>query len=288
MNVIPESELILNADGSIYHLGLLPQQLADIVLTVGDPDRVPRISKYFDKIEVEIKRREFVIHTGYYKNTRLTVLSTGMGTDNIDIVMNELDAVANIDLANRRVKEEFRKLSIIRIGTSGALQANVPLGAHLASAGVFGLDALMQSYQYQPQESEINYCRDLKAHMQLNFLPYFAPASEGLLRHFAQELMQGVTATCAGFYGPQGRVLRLRPANPDFVKQLASFRSGDIKITNFEMETAGYYALGRLLGHDVLSLNAIVANRITGEFAVNANEVVENLIVKVLEKAASL
>jgi uridine phosphorylase len=284
MSTIPASELILNADGSIYHLGLLPAQLADIVLTVGDPDRVSRISKYFDEIEVEIKRREFVIHTGTYKGKRLTVLSTGMGTDNIDIVMNELDAVANIDLKNRRVKEEFRKLTIIRVGTSGALQPDVPVGSHLASAAVFGLDALMQSYRLPQQEREAAYCQDLKKHMNLNFMPYFAPVSNSLLMHFGAGMFPGVTATCAGFYGPQGRVLRLKPANENFVHDLSSFRSGGIRITNFEMETAGYYALASLLGHEAISLNAIVANRISQEFATNADQVVENLITEVLEK----
>ena len=285
---ISPAELIVNADGSIYHLGLRPEQISDVIITVGDPERVPRISRYFDTIELQVHRREIVTHTGTYRGRRLSVVSTGMGTDNIDIVLNELDALVNIDLEKRVVKEQLRKLRIIRVGTSGSLQPDLPVGSLLASAGAFGFDSLLSYYRQEPFASEDIWCQELQQHMGLPFLPYFAPASGKLLQHFASDLDHGYTVTCPGFYGPQGRKLRLQPYNEQFVQQLSAFRSAHIRATNLEMETAGYYGIGRLLGHEVLSLNAVLANRLSGAFASDPDGVVEKLIQLTLERAVTL
>jgi uridine phosphorylase len=286
--MIPESELILNADGTIYHLNLLPDHISDTILTVGDPARVAQVSRHFDSIEFEGTHREFVTHVGYYRGKRLTVLSTGMGTDNIDIVMNELDALVNIDFMSRTVRppEERLSLRIIRLGTSGSLQADVPVGALLASQHAIGLDSLMQFYPLVETGLETQVARDLQQTLGLPFTPYVVRGSDLLREQLAGDLLVGNTVTCPGFYGPQGRRLRLDLRSPDYMQRLQDFRhqspEGDFRLANFEMETAGYYALGQLLGHEVLSLNAIVANRATGEFAENTSEIVERLIVRTL------
>jgi uridine phosphorylase len=265
--MIPESELILNADGSIYHLNLLPDHISDTILTVGDPARVGQVSRHFDSIEYEGTHREFVTHVGYYRGKRLTVLSTGMGTDNIDIVMNELDALVNIDFLSRTVRpaEERLSLRIIRLGTSGSLQADVPVGAMLATQHAVGLDSLMQFYPFMETGLETQVAQDLQQSLALPFAPYVVRGSDLLREQLAADLLVGNTVTCPGFYGPQGRRLRLDLRQPDYMARLQSFRhqspEGDFRLSNFEMETAGYYALGQLLGHEMLSLNAIVANR---------------------------
>lgn len=284
MAAIPESELILNADGSIYHLNLLPEHISDTIITVGDPDRVASVSKYFDEIEVAVAKREFITHTGYYKGKRLTVVSTGMGTDNIDILMNELDALVNIDFVTREPNEEKIKLRIVRIGTSGALQETVPLGSHLASHCAIGLDALMAFYPLPQTAQEQSISIALQQALQLGFQPYCVSGSQTLIQKIAYDMIPGNTLTCPGFYAPQGRTLRAGLRNPDLLQTYHNFRQGDFKLTNFEMETAGYYSLGRLLGHEVLSLNAIIANRITQQFALNAEDVIDDLILKVLER----
>ncbi len=287
-SMIPESELILNADGSIYHLNLLPDHISDTILTVGDPARVAQVSRHFDSIEYEGTHREFVTHVGYYRGKRLTVLSTGMGTDNIDIVMNELDALVNIDFMSRTVRpaEERMSLRIIRLGTSGSLQADVPVGSLLATQHAVGLDSLMQFYPLVETGLETQVAQDLQQHLGLPFAPYVVRGSDLLREQLAADLLIGNTVTCPGFYGPQGRRLRLDLRSPDYMQRLQNFRhqspEGDFRLTNFEMETAGYYALGQLLGHEVLSLNAIVANRATGEFAKNAGDVVDQLITRTL------
>lgn len=286
--MIPESELILNADGSIYHLNLLPDHISDTILTVGDPARVAQVSRHFDSIEYEGTHREFVTHVGYYRGKRLTVLSTGMGTDNIDIVMNELDALVNIDFLSRTVRpaEERLSLRIIRLGTSGSLQADVPVGSLLATQHAVGLDSLMQFYPLVETGLETQVAKDLQQHIGLPFAPYVVRGSDLLREQLAADLLVGNTVTCPGFYGPQGRRLRLDLRSADYMQRLQNFRhqspEGDFRLSNFEMETAGYYALGQLLGHEVLSLNAIVANRATGEFAKNAGDVVDQLITRTL------
>ena len=286
MQAIPASELILNPDGSVYHLNLLPEHISDTIITVGDPERVSKVSRHFNSIEVEVSKREFITHTGYYKGKRITVISTGMGTDNIDILMNELDALVNIDLMTRiPVADEDRiSLKIIRIGTSGALQTTVPLGSHLASVYGVGLDSLMQFYPLEQTDLENAIAQGLKTALEWPYAPYCVQASEMLRQKLAFDMIPGNTLTCPGFYAPQGRVLRVPLKKTDLIETYHNFAHEDFKLTNFEMETAGYYALGRLLGHEMLSLNAIVADRINHKFAENAEETVNDLILKVLDR----
>ncbi|WP_187262736.1 nucleoside phosphorylase [Pontibacter beigongshangensis] len=284
MTAIPESELILNPNGSIYHLNLLPEQISDTIITVGDPDRVGAVSKYFDEIECHVAKREFITHTGYYKGKRITVISTGMGTDNIDILMNELDALVNIDFVTREANPEPISLKIVRVGTSGSLQETVPVGSLLASHYAVGLDTLMQFYPLEQNQTEQELTRALQLALGIGFQPYCANGSLHLVTKIGYDMIPGNTLTCPGFYAPQGRALRGGLLNQQLLDLYQRFSLGDFRFTNFEMETAGYYSLGRLLGHEVLSLNAIVANRITEEFAKDADEVIDDLIVKVLER----
>lgn len=278
------SDLILNADGSVYHLGLLPENLSHKIITVGDPDRVPKVTQYFDSIEFEKKRREFVTHTGTYKGKRISVISTGMGTDNIEILMHELDMLVNIDLAARERKTTQTALTIVRVGTSGSLQAEIPLGSHLVSIAAIGLDTLMEFYNLKQNESEYYVAKRLQDVIGLSFQPYCVKGSSELAERIGFDMVKGNTLTCPGFYAPQGRKIRVPLRFPDLVEKLNTFNPFGFKLTNFEMETAGYYALGRLLGHETLSLNAIVANRMTNEFDTNADETVEKLIIKTLDR----
>ncbi|WP_394678160.1 nucleoside phosphorylase [uncultured Sphingobacterium sp.] len=283
--MINESELILNADGSIYHLNLLPEDLASTVITVGDPDRVAKVSKHFDRIELKKGKREFITHTGYLGNKRLTVISTGIGTDNIDIVLNELDALANIDFANRTVKTSLTSLDIIRIGTSGAVQQDVEMGTILASAYGIGLDALMNYYQgsYDGEEQALQV--ELAEYFSaLNLKPYVAKAGASLLDRIAFDLPKGVTLTAPGFYAPQGRTVRSTNTIPNFINLIKSFQYKDQRFTNLEMETAGIYALANMFGHQALSINAILASRVDGRFSSAPEEVVDKAIQLVLER----
>ncbi|MFD2033161.1 nucleoside phosphorylase [Belliella marina] len=283
---IPESELIINADGSIYHLNLKPEHLASTVIAVGDPDRVEKVSQYFDEIEFKTSKREFVTHTGKYKGKRVTAISTGMGTDNIEIFMTELDALVNVDLDTRLPKGKHTTLDIIRVGTSGSMQTDIPAGSLLASAYGIGLDTLMAFYSTEYTELERNVAQLVQQTLDLPFRPYCIEGSKKLLGIVGKGLVIGNTATCPGFFGPQGREVRVKPAIPDIIERLSSIDLDGFKITNFEMETSGYYAMGRLLGHDVLSLNAIVANRITQEFASNTYDIVDDLIKHTLDRIA--
>ncbi|HAL54602.1 nucleoside phosphorylase [Sphingobacterium multivorum] len=283
--MINASELILNADGSIYHLNLLPEDLAGTVITVGDPDRVAKVSKYFDRIELKKGKREFITHTGYLGNKRLTVISTGIGTDNIDIVLNELDALANIDFANRTVKSTLSSLHIVRIGTSGAVQQDVEMGTILASAYGVGLDALMNYYQgsYDGEEQALQ-VELAKYFSALNLNPYVAKAGAGLLDRIAFDLPKGVTLTAPGFYAPQGRTVRSTNTIPNFIDLINSFQYKGQRFTNLEMETAGIYALANMFGHQALSINAILASRVDGRFSSAPEEVVDKAIQLVLER----
>ncbi|CAF3326952.1 unnamed protein product [Rotaria sp. Silwood2] len=287
---IPESELIINADGSIYHLNLLPEDIAETIITVGDPDRVDDVSKYFDSIELKKTKREFIIHTGYIGKKRLTVLSTGMGTDNIDIVFNELDALVNIDFKTREVKQTLTSLNLIRIGTSGAVRADIPIDSFLASEIAIGLDGLMGFYRSETTTSEQKYLKAIYPLVsQMGVFPSFTHASEKLLNELAADILKGITVTNAGFYGPQGRTLRLEPKNKNYIDDLANLEFPDNKkITNLEMETSGIYGLSTLLGHHAISLNAILANRATGEFTKDAHKVVDDLIKQTLERIEKL
>ncbi|MBE7175454.1 MAG: nucleoside phosphorylase [Mucilaginibacter polytrichastri] len=280
MRTIAESEMVLNADGSVYHLNLLPDDLAETVITVGDPDRVAEVSKCFDRIELRKGKREFLTHTGYIGNTRVSVVSTGIGTDNIDIVLNELDALVNLDLEKRQVKKALKPLSIIRIGTSGSIRPDIGCDDILVSSHALGLDTLMQYYQWD--RSREGFPEGL--HEILGTLPsYFAPASEDLLAKFSDQ-QQGITVTAPGFYAPQGRYVRAEPAFPDLFRKLAFFTWKNRTFTNLEMETAGIYALSALLGHKALSVNAILGNRTAGTFSKNPEKTISAAIDLVLER----
>jgi uridine phosphorylase len=284
INPSPSSEIILNADGSIYHLGLRPEHLTDIVLTVGDPERVPAVSRYFDRIDARISKREFVTHVGEIGGRRIMVISSGIGTDNVEILLTELHILANFDLQHLLPKADARSLKIIRIGTSGAIQEDVPLDSLLCSDYAFGLDTLMQFYEAPGTEEEKMYADALKSHCQLGFPPYCARADASLLKHFADVMLTGNTVTCPGFYAPQGRRISLPIKPPFLMEQLRNFTFQGNRLTNFEMETAGYYALGAALGHQMLSTNAIMANRASGQFSNKPAETVDRLIRTVIDK----
>ena len=291
MQAIAESELIINSRGAIYHLDLRPEELAETVFTVGDPDRVSAVSKHFDKIEFRAQHREFVTHTGYIGKKRVTVVSTGIGTDNIDIVLNELDALANIDLSTRLPKTVLKHLTIIRMGTSGSLQADIPVDSFVVSTHGLGIDNLLNFYRHEENEEETALLQSFATQTQLHHRlanPYICGASASLLRHFVNGFASGITVTCPGFYGPQGRVLRLGLSQPDLIDKLTTFSYGSHRITNFEMETAGIYGLGKILGHHCLSLSAIVANRVRKDFSRDGNAAVEKLIRQTLDIVTSL
>jgi uridine phosphorylase len=286
MQRIAESELILNKRGAIYHLDLLPEEVATTVITVGDQDRVKEVSKHFDEIECKKQHREFISHTGYLGKKRITVISTGIGPDNIDIALNELDALVNIDFDTRYIREEHTTLDIIRIGTSGSLQSHIPVDSYVASTHGLGLDNLLNFYRLEHNEEEKQLLHSFITFTQLHSQisqPYISSASPSLLKHFVKDFHHGITVTCPGFYGPQGRILRLGIKNPDLINKLTHFNFGQHSITNFEMETAAIYGLSRLLGHHCLSLSAIVANRIEKEFSKDGNALVESLIKHSLE-----
>ena len=258
------------------------------MITVGDPDRVAIVSQYFDAIESKFQHREFVSHTGRLGNKRITVVSTGIGPDNIDIVLNELDALVNIDFESRTVKPQLTSLNIIRVGTSGSLQADVPIDSFVASTHGLGLDNLLNFYRQQHNDQETQLLQSFVTHTQLTATqPYISSAGASLLRHFVEGYHQGITVTCPGFYGPQGRVLRLGVQHPELIDRLTAFTFGQHRITNFEMETSAIYGLGKLLGHQCLSLSAIVANRITKEFSSNSEALIDRIIKQTLEIIAA-
>jgi uridine phosphorylase len=286
MQKIAESELIINSRGAIYHLDLRPEELAQNIITVGDPDRVQEVSKYFDKVELKRHHREFVSHTGTVGSKRITVVSTGIGPDNIDIVLNELDALVNIDFSTRLIRDKLTSLNIIRIGTSGSLQGNIPVDSFVASTHGLGLDNLLNYYRLDHNEQERELLHSFTTHTQLHAQvcnPYISSAGASLLKYFVEGFHHGITVTCPGFYGPQGRVLRLGIKNPQLIDRLTEFSFGQYRITNFEMETSAIYGLGKLLNHNCLSLSAIVANRIQKEFSKDSAAAIDCLIKKSIE-----
>ena len=287
LSTMNASELILNPDGSIYHLALHPEQVAPLIITVGDPERVPTVSRHFDRIDSQVRKREFVTHTGWLGATRLSVISTGIGTDNIDIVLNELDALFNIDLAERQVKEVLTPLTFIRIGTTGGLQAEIPVDDWAASLGAFGMDGLLHFYD-APTLQDNPAIQALRQHCagQWHFpvSPYFAEGDRSLLQVFREGFHQGLTATNPGFYGPQGRWLRAAVAQPAYLDILQNFDFQGNKIVNLEMETAAIYGLSHLLGHRAVSLSAILANRATGTFSHQPEKTVQKLVEFVIQK----
>ncbi|WP_405414461.1 nucleoside phosphorylase [Maribacter sp. Asnod1-A12] len=283
------AELIINEDGSIYHLNLLPEDIANTVITVGDPDRVSQISRHFDTIEVKKGKREFHTHTGHLKGKRISVISTGIGTDNIDIVLNELDALVNIDFKTRTLKEHHTSLDIIRIGTTGAIQPDIPIDTFLISEYSIGFDGLLHFYEHE----EINYPKiedEFIAHTSWHTdkaRPYVLCYSEKLGNLFKDNRIRlGFTATNTGFYGPQQRQLRIKPSQMELMDKLSTFNYNDLRLTNLEMETSGIYALAQLLGHEAVSLNCILANRSTGEFSVTPAKSVNSLIEFCLSRLA--
>lgn len=284
MAKISETDLILNPDGSVYHLNLLPKQISDTVITVGDPNRVYKVSQYFDDVDFEMNKREFITHVGKYKGKRITVISTGIGTDNVEIALTELDALVNVDLKTREPKSRKKKLKIIRIGTSGALQEDIPLGSHLASEYGVGFDNLMQFYDLPMDAFEKSIAEDIQKKIKISFTPYVVKGSDSLRGQVAKDMISGNTVTTPGFYAPQGRQVRIEPRYPKLLEDLNYYhnKSSDFWLTNFEMETAAYYAFGRMLGHEMLSVNAIIANRIKNKFAKDPDKVVDSLIKKVL------
>jgi uridine phosphorylase len=287
MQQIGASELIINQRGAVYHLDLRPEEIADTIITVGDPFRVEKVSKYFDQIDHKSSHREFITHTGRIGNKKISVVSTGIGPDNIDIVMNELDALVNIDLAERIEKHEKKSLNIIRIGTSGSLQKHIGVDSYVASTHGIGLDNLLHFYSFQNNDEESEIGRAFLEQIHLNghlSKPYVFSASGFQLAKLADNCHAGITVTCPGFYGPQGRVLRMRLSMPNLNEELTSFRFGNHKILNFEMETAAIYGLGKALGHQCISLSAIVANRIAMEFSKDADTTIDGLIRHTLER----
>lgn len=286
MAKIPETDLILNADGSVYHLNLLPNNISETIITVGDPSRVFQVSKYFDEVEFEMNKREFITHTGTFNKKKITVISTGIGTDNVEIVLTELDALVNVDLKTREVKTKKKKLKIIRIGTSGSLQEDIPVGSHLVSDYAVGLDTLMHFYDLKMDELEHTIAEDIRIKIDLPFTPYVVKGSELLKKQIGGDMISGNTVTCPGFYAPQGRAVRAAVKFPKLLQDLNYYhhKASDFWLTNFEMETAGYYAMGRLLGHEILSVNAIIANRIKDKISKDPNKVIDLLIKKVLER----
>ncbi len=287
--IIPESELVLNPDGSVYHLQLKEENLADTIILVGDIGRVEQVSQYFDSIEFKNQNREFRTHTGIYKGMKISVLSTGIGTDNIDIVMNELDAVANIDLEKRQHKPKRRSLRIVRIGTSGGLQKDVPLGSFIVSEYGLGFDGLMYYYNYPWDEHEQELARKINKHLQWDpnqAVPYITKGSN-LVDKIGYDMIKGITACATGFYGPQGRSLFLQLKDDSMNEKLRSFSDNDLKIINFEMETSALYGLGNSLGHPCCSCNVIIADRAKNEFIADYKPVVNRLIQTVLDRLVS-
>jgi uridine phosphorylase len=291
MKPIAESELILNKDGSVYHLNLHPEELADVVINVGDPDRVAMVSAYFDTIEVKKQKREFVTHTGTYKGRRMSVISTGIGCDNIDIVYNELDALVNVDLKSRTVKQELTSISLVRIGTSGALQSDIPVDSFVCSTHGLGLDGLLNFYRLTNTDEETRVIQAFRQHYPNHgVLPqsYLVSADAGLVALLSPGMVCGITASCSGFYAPQMRSIRLEPSRPDMIEKLSGFRYSEHRIANFEMETGAMFGLARLLGHKSCSTNVIVANRVKHAFSKDAEKSMHGLIETVLDRLKTL
>jgi uridine phosphorylase len=288
---IKDSELILNPDGSVYHLNLKPEDISDTIIFVGDQDRVEKITKHFDSIEFSTQKREFKTQTGYYQDRRITVLSTGIGPDNIDIVLNELDALVNIDLKTRKPKTELSSLNIIRIGTSGSLQADIPVDSFLMSTHALDVNGMLHFYQIdgismpEIEDAFIKHTDWDKNKAR----PIIINNSKYLEKYFESDnIYKGMTGTAGGFYGPQGRVLRLPLQDPSLNSKLDTFNYKDFRITNFEMETSVIYGLSKLLGHEALSLNAIIANRANGDFSKDPKQTVDKLIIYALERIVNI
>jgi len=287
--IIEPSELVLNPDGSVYHIALRPEQLGDTVLVVGDQGRVEKVSRHFERIEHRVQNREFVAHTGVYKGMHITALSTGIGTDNIDIVLNELDALVNIDLAARSPKRAHKSLRIIRLGTCGALQEDIPVDSLIVSAYGVGLDNVLHYYAYENTDAETRLLNELLAHAEWpdNLpLPYVAAGDKELIERLGHGNTVGITFTAGGFYGPQGRQLRLLPSVDGLNERISSFAHADLRATNYEMETSALYGLGGMLGHRTCTVCCVVANRLRKEYSKDHHAAIDHMIAQVLERLA--
>ena len=285
MQAIGASELIINDRGAIYHLNVRPEEIADTIITVGDPERVASVSKYFDRVEHKLAHREFITHTGYIGQKRISVLSTGIGPDNIDIALNEIDALANINFDTRTINDQKKSVSIIRMGTCGSLQGEVGVNELVAGTHGLGIDNVLHFYERKNNEEEKAILAAFDEHTKISahkIQPYIATASAGLLKHFTEGYSHGITVTCPGFYGPQGRILRLPLKMPNLVDQMTSFKYGQHRIANFEMETSAIYGLCNLLGHQCLSINVIIANRVKKEYSKDMGKAVDHMIQKSL------
>lgn len=286
--VIPPSELIINEDGSIFHLHVRPEQLADKVILVGDPGRVQTVAAHFDRLECDIQSREFHTMTGTYKGKRITVVSTGIGCDNIDIVMTEIDALANIDFKTRTINDELRVLDLVRIGTCGGLQPENPIGSYIASCKSIGFDGLLNFYAGRNEVCDLAFEEAFKKHLDWNpqlCAPYVIDANPELIERVAgEEMVRGVTIACGGFFGPQGRKVRLELADPDQNERIESFRYEGWKITNFEMESSALAGLARLMGHRAMTCCMVIANRLAGEAYTRYKGTIDGLIQLVLDR----
>jgi|MDSW01.2.fsa_nt_gb uridine phosphorylase len=288
---IAPSELIVTEQGRIYHLDLHPSEIADDIIIVGDQERVTQVSKHFDKIEHKISKREFITHTGFFKGKKITVLSTGIGTDNIDITLNELDALVNIDLKTKKIKKEHRSLNIVRIGTSGSLQEDIPVDSFVVSSHGLGFDGLLGFYKTDPEQEEIMLKKAFLS--QVNWpneanSPYFTIGNKTLIDHLGNGFTKGITATANGFYGPQGRSLRLKTRVPELNEQLNQFKYNNLRITNFEMETSALYGLSAMLGHKACTVCAIIANRFKKEYSKDYKKTVNQLIEITLNRLVNI
>ncbi|MDR2010010.1 MAG: nucleoside phosphorylase [Bacteroidales bacterium] len=289
MKQIPDSELIINADGSIFHLHLMPEQIADNVILVGDPGRVTTISAHFEKVEHKVQNREFITHTGLYKGKRISVIATGIGTDNIDIVVNELDALVNIDLKTRTIKSDKKRLNLIRIGTCGGLQEDLAIGSFLMSEMSIGFDGLLNFYEGRDKVSDLGIEKEFIKYMDWNpkiATPYFVNSSGELLERLGKDMKKGLTISAPGFYGPQGRELRLNIQDRNINEKIRSFRYGEKRITNYEMESSALAGLSALLGHNAVTVCVIIANRYAKEFDTDYKFAMEKLVKIILDRLA--
>ena len=287
MRIIPDSELIINSDGSVFHLHIKPDQLADKIIVMGDPGRVTLTASFFDSIECDVQSREFHTVTGMYKGKRITAMSHGIGTDNIDIVVTELDALANVDFETREIKKDFKQLTIVRVGTSGGMQPHCPVGSFVVAEKSIGFDGVIHYYDGSDKVREMNFEESFKKHVDwspLHCSPYVVSSDEDLVERIGHDMIKGVTISAIGFYGPQGRHVRLPLADPKLNSKIESFRFNDHSITNYEMESSALAGLGKMMGHKAMTVCSIIANRVALESNADYQGSIEDLIKIVLER----
>ena len=287
MRIIPDSELIINSDGTVFHLHIKPEQLADKIIVMGDPGRVTMTASFFDSIECDIQSREFHTVTGMYKGKRITAMSHGIGTDNIDIVVTELDALANVDFETREVKKDFKQLTIVRVGTSGGMQPHCPVGSFVVADKSIGFDGVIHYYDGSAEVREKDFEESFKKHVNwspLHCSPYVVSADEDLVKRIGHDMIKGVTISAIGFYGPQGRHVRLPLADPELNSKIESFRFEDHSITNYEMESSAIAGLSKMMGHKAMTVCSIIANRVALESNADYQGSIEDLIKIVLDR----